>query len=131
LTQDKFQVLRATIKGGRGGLQMALALQGKSGIQSIRVADQDLVGTWRLNQADPILARLVGFGERGVPIEIVYDPAKKPSLTLVERSPLPDGREAQTLTAARAPDAAPVHSGDGTVVLREYDLQALTAPPPR
>ena len=127
LAQDKLQVIRATLKGGRGGLQLALVLDGKSGIQSIRVGDEDLVGLTRLNQADPILARLAGYGDRGVPLEIVCDPAKKPQLTLVERSDLPDGEETRTLIAARSPNAAPVHSGDNAVVFRKVDLNGLLA----
>jgi hypothetical protein len=127
LAQDKFQVIRGTIKGTRGGLQLSIIVKGKSGIQSIRIADQDLAGTWRLNQDDPLSARLSGFGDRGVPIEIVCDPAKRPKVTLVERAPLPDSREANALTAARAADAAPVHNGDSAVVVREYDLEGLAA----
>ncbi len=125
LVQDKFQVLRGTIKGARGGVQLSLILKGKSGIQSVRVANQELVGAWRLNQDDPLSARLTGFGERGVPIEITYDPAKKPKVILSERAPLPDAPEARALTKARGADAAPVHTGDGAIVVKGYGLEAL------
>lgn len=126
LTQDNFKVLRGTIKGARGALQLGIALKGQSGVQSIRIADQELVSTTRLNQTDPLSARLSGFGTHELPIEIVFDPAKDPKLTLIERAPLPDAPEAAALTAARAADAAPVHSGDNAVVVRQYGLNALT-----
>lgn len=123
-TQDKLQVLRGTIKGARGATQMALAIRAKSGIQSIRIANQQLVGISSLNQDEPLLARLAGFGARDIPIEIVFDPAKDAKLILIERAPLPDTPEARALTAARAADAAPVHTGDGALVIREYGLNA-------
>lgn len=126
LTQEKLKVLRGTIKGARGALQLGLALKGQSGVQSIHIAGQNLVGTTRLNQKDPLSVRLSGFGTRDLPIEIVFDPAKDPKLTLIERAPLPDAPEARTLTAARPADAAPVHSGDSAVVVRQYGLNALT-----
>ena len=126
LVRPAYRVLRGAIKGARGGTQMALAVRGKSGIQSIRIAGQDLVGTWRLNQDDPLLARLTGFGTRDVPIEVVFDPAKDQKLILIERAPLPDAPEAVVLIAARATDAAPVHNGDGAVVARQYGLNALS-----
>ncbi len=126
MTQEKFKVLRGVIKGARGGTQMALAVRAKSGIQSIRVSNRPLVATTRLHQDEPLLARLTGFGARDIPIEIVFDPAKDPKLTLIERAPLPDAPEARALKKARAPDAAPVHSGDGALVMREYGLNAQT-----
>ncbi|MFM9862175.1 MAG: M28 family peptidase [Micropepsaceae bacterium] len=126
LVQDKLKVLRGTIKGARGGTHVALAMRGKSGIQSIRIAGQELVTTWRLNQDEPLLARLTGFGARDVPIEIVFDPAKDPKLILIERAALPDAPEVQALKAARAADAAPVQTGDSAVVIRQYGLNALS-----
>jgi hypothetical protein len=125
LTQDKLKVLRGTIKGARGALQLGLVLKGQSGVQSIQVAGQNLVTASRLNQTDPLSARLSGFGTRDIPIEIVFDPAKDPKLTLVERAPLPDATEANALTVARAAEAAPVHGGDSAVVVRQYGLNAL------
>jgi Peptidase family M28 len=124
MMQDKFQVLRGTIKGARGATQMALAVRAKSGVQSIRIANQPLVGAAQLNQDEPLLARLTGFGARDIPVEIVFDPAKDPKLILIERAPLPDAPEARALTTARAADAAPVHNGDGALVIREYGLNA-------
>ncbi len=70
--------------------------------------------------------RLTGFGAHEIPIEIVFDPSKDPKLILIERAPLPDVPEARALTAARAADAAPVHNGDGAVVVRQYGLNALS-----
>lgn len=126
MTQDKFKVLRGVIKGARGGTQMGLAVRAKSGIQSIRVSNRPLVTTTRLHQDEPLLAQLTGFGARDIPIEIVFDPAKDPKLTLIERAPLPDAPEARALKKARTPDAAPVHLGDGALVIREYGLNAQT-----
>jgi hypothetical protein len=126
--QDKLRVLHVTLKGARGGLRMALAFDGASGVQAIRVAGQDLVGTQRLSQKGSIVAGLTGFALREVPLEIVYDPAKRPLLFVSERSNLPDAAEARTLTESRAADAAPVHNGDGAVVIRSYDLEELAPP---
>jgi hypothetical protein len=126
LVQENLKVLRGTIKGARGGTHVALAMRGKSGIQSIRIAGQDLVTSSRLNQDEPFLARVTGFGATGIPIEIVFDPAKDPKLILIENSALPDTPEARALTAARAADAAPVHAGDGAIVVKEYGLNALS-----
>jgi hypothetical protein len=127
LVQDKLRVARGTIKGGRGGLQLAVALEGKSGIQSFRVAGQEVANTWRLNQDEPLLARFAGFGEAGVQFELVYNPRVRPSLTVVERSGLPDSDEARTLVAARPTDAAPVHGGDNAVVVRTFSLNEIAA----
>lgn len=127
LVQDKLRVARGTIKGGRGGLQLAVALEGKSGVQSFKVAGQDVANTWRLNQNTPLQARFAGFGEAGIPVEIVYDPRVRPSLTVVERSPLPDTDEARALIAARPSDAAPVHGGDSALVVRSFSLNDLAA----
>ena len=125
MMQDKFQLLRGSIHGARGALQITLGFKGQSGIQSVQIAGQPLVGASRLNQADPLFARLSGFGTHEIPIEIVYDPAKKPEIVLVERAPLPDSPEANALTAARAADAAPVHNGDSAVVVHTYTLESL------
>lgn len=125
LVQEKLQVLRGTIKGSRGGLHLSLILKGKSGIQSVRVANQPLLGAVRLNQDEPLSARFTGFGDHGVPIEIVYDAAQKPRVILTERAPLPDAPEARALTAARAANAAPVHTGDSAIVVKGYGLNAL------
>lgn len=125
MLQDKSQVLRGTIKGARGGLNLAIALPPRSGVQSIRVAGQETVTASRLNEEKPVLVRFIGFADRNIPIDITFDPARNPELTLIERSPLPDGEETRALTIARAPDAAPVHAGDGAVVVRKASLTRL------
>jgi hypothetical protein len=128
MTQDGLRLLRGRIQGARGALEMALGIAGQSGIQSVRIAGEDLVGAWRLNQKAPLLAGLTSFGAREIPIEILYDPAKNPVLKVIERAPLPDADEARALIAARAADAAPVHSGDSAITMRDYELNKLPAP---
>jgi hypothetical protein len=123
--QGPLLTLRGTIKGGRGGLQLALALPAKSGVHSISVAGQPVAGASRLNDDKPVLVRLAGFGALNVPIEITFDPSKRPTLTLIERSALPDAPEAKALVISRPSSAAPVHSGDNAVVLVKLDLASL------
>lgn len=126
--QGPLLTLRGSIKGGRGGLQLALAFPAKSGVQAISVAGQPMVSGARLNEDRPLLARLTGFGARDVPIEITFDPTKRPTLTLIERSALPDAPEAKALVVSRPSNAAPVHFGDGATVLVKLDLAEIAQP---
>ena len=125
LLQDKAKVLRGTMKGARGGLNLAIALPPRSGVQSIRVAGQETVTASRFNEERPVLVRLIGLADRNIPIEITFDPARNPEVSLIERSPLPDGEEPRALVLARAPDAAPVHTSDNAVVIRKANLTRL------
>lgn len=124
-------VLRGSLRPGRGGLQLGFAIAPGSGIRTIRIAGQDLIGAERLSRPTPALAGLSGWGAADIPIEIAFDPAAKSELILIERSKLPDGVEPQALRAARPRDAAPAHNGDAAVVAVKYDLVALgrEAPP--
>ena len=80
------------------------------------------VAAERLSQQTPVLARIAGWGDRDLPVVVTFDAAKKPSLTLIERSALPEGPEAQALLAARPRDAAPSHSGNAAIVMVKVEL---------
>jgi hypothetical protein len=110
------------LRGGRGGLQLAMAVAPDSGIREIRAGGELLVAAERLSQQTPVLARVTGWGDRDLPVTITFEATKKPSLTLIERSVLPDGPEAQALLAARPRDAAPSHSGNAAIVMIKVSL---------
>lgn len=110
------------LRGGRGGLQLALAVAPGSGVREIRAGGELWVAAERLSQQTPVLARIAGWGDRDLPVVVTFDAAKKPSLTLIERSALPEGPEAQALLAARPRDAAPSHSGNAAIVMVKVEL---------
>jgi hypothetical protein len=61
---------------------------------------------------------------REVPMEISFDAATSPKLTLYERSPLPDSDEGRALVAARPADAAPDYNGDTALVFTVVELKS-------
>jgi len=125
---DGLDVWRGTLRGARGGLQLAIGIAPKSGIRSVRAEGQEVVNAARLAGGDPVFARILGVGERDLPVEIAFDAGAAPSVVVIERSPLPDGPEAQALVAARPPDAAPVHSGDAAIVVVKVALTPSRLP---
>jgi len=120
---DGLDVWRGTLRGARGGLQLALGIGPKSGIRAVRVEDQEVVDAARLAGDTPVFARILGVGEKDISVEIAFDPEASPSVVVIERSPLPDAPEAEALVAARPSDAAPVHSGDASVVVVKVNLK--------
>ncbi len=122
------RVIDATLRGGRGGLQLAIGFVSNAGVRSLIVEGQEVVGEARLLKDTPVIARILGLGERDIPVQIKFDAnGPPPALILVERSPLPDGEETRALEGSRAKDAAPVHSGDNALVMVKVDL---AVPPP-
>lgn len=115
-------VARGVVRPARGGIRLAFAVKPGSGIRAISVAGQELLGPARLSGKDPVIAPVLGWGARDLPIEISYDPTSSPSLHLIEGSTLPDGPEGQALLAARPKDAAPAHFGNSAVVIVKIDL---------
>ncbi len=128
-TRGALTVLTGTLRSGRGGFVMGIAVAPDSGLKSLRIEGQEVFDAKRLGADTPALARLFGLGVRDVAIELTFDPKAPAKITLFERSALPDAQEARALTAARPLDAAPVHSGDGTLVALPVDLTTLTASP--
>jgi hypothetical protein len=57
-------------------------------------------------------------------MEISFDAATSPKLTLYERSPLPDSDEGRALVAARPADAAPDYNGDTALVFTVVELKS-------
>ena len=128
-TRGALTVLTGTLRSGRGGFVMGLAVAPGSGLQSLRIEGQDVFDSKQLGAATPAFARIFGLGVRDVAIEITFDPKAPAKITLFERSALPDAEEASALTSTRPLDAAPVHSGDGSLVALPLDLATLTASP--
>lgn len=122
-TQGGTKLARGTLRSGRGGFQLGIGIAPHSGIKSIRIDDQQAVGAEQLNGKDPIFVRVWGAGTRDVPMEISFDAATAPKLTLYERSPLPDSDEARALIAARPADAAPDYNGDSALVFTVLELK--------
>jgi len=67
--------------------------------------------------------RVWGIGTRDVPMEISFDAATSPKLTLYERSALPESDEGRALIAARPADAAPDYNGDCALVFTVVNLK--------
>jgi hypothetical protein len=123
------KIVKGTIHGGRGGLQLAFALAPDSGVRTIKVGGQLVADEKRMISKDPVVVRIAGVGERGAEIELTADAAANPVLTLIERSSLPDdSAEARALQAARPKDSAPVHGGDSATVV--VTLKDWIAPKP-
>jgi hypothetical protein len=110
-------VVRGTLRGARGGLQLGLGVAPDSGVRQIKVASQLVADEKRMRGKDPVIVRISGVGDAGAEFEFTIAPGKSPELTLIERSPLPDAPEINALRAARPKDAAPVHAGDSAVVI--------------
>jgi len=118
----------------RAGYQVGLGIPAGSGIRSIRVGDPildslsdpvvslELVGSERLSQGKPFPVVINGIGGFRLPMEIVFDSAKTPEFYVYERTALEAGPEADRLRAARPADAAPVHSGDASIVVQKVVL---------
>jgi hypothetical protein len=112
------KIIKGTIHGGRGGLQLGFGFAPDSGVRMIKVDGQLVADEKRMISKDPVVVRISGVGERGAQIELTADAAANPALTLIERSSLPDdSAEANALLASRPKDAAPVHSGNNAVVV--------------
>jgi hypothetical protein len=122
-TQAGVTVVRGTLHSGRGGFQIGIGVAPNSGVQSIRLDSQPAVGVDQLKGKEPTFVRIWGIGMREVPMEISFDDATAPKLTLYERSPLPDSDEARALIAARPADAAPDYNGDSALVFVVLDLK--------
>jgi hypothetical protein len=136
-TGDKLSIARGVLRGGRGGLQLALGVAPKSGVRAIRFAGHEVVDAARLARDEPATARIVGWGARDIPVEIAFDPNGPTEVLLIERSALPESTETQALLDARPKDAAPVHSGNSAIVIVKRDLRGSapratpSAPPAR
>jgi hypothetical protein len=122
-TQGGTTVVRGTLRSGRGGFQIGLGIAPESGIQSIRLDSQQAVSVDQLKGKDPTFVRVWGIGMGEVAMEISFDAATSPKLTLYERSPLPDSDEGRALVAARPADAAPDYNGDSALVFTVTDLK--------
>lgn len=124
VTQAGTTVVRGTLRSGRGGFQLGVGIAPDSGIRSIRIDSQQAVSIDQLKSKEPTLVRVWGLGSREVPVEISFDAAAAPRLTLFERSPLPESDEARALIAARPADAAPDYDGDSALVFVVVDLRS-------
>ena len=122
-TQGGVTVVRGMLRSGRGGFQIGIGVAPNSSIQSIRLDSQPAVSVDQLKGKDPTFVRVWGIGTRDVPMEISFDAATTPKLTLYERSPLPDSDEGRALVAARPADAAPDYYGDSALVFTVLDLK--------
>ena len=116
--------MRGTLRSGRGGFQIGVGIAPNSGIQSIRLDNQQAVGADQLKGKEPTFVRVWGLGTREVPMEVSFDAATAPKVTLFERSPLPDSEEGHALIAARPADAAPDYNGDSALVFVVVDLRS-------
>jgi hypothetical protein len=129
---------RTTVLGvlipARSGYQAGFGIPAGSGITSIRIGEPildslsdpevsfELVGQERLAQGKPIPVVINGLGGRRLPVEIVYEGSKPPELYIYERTGLEAGPEADRLRASRPADAAPVHTGDASIVVQKVML---------
>ncbi|HEY1438714.1 MAG TPA: M20/M25/M40 family metallo-hydrolase [Casimicrobiaceae bacterium] len=122
-TQVATTVVRGVLRSGRGGYQVGIGIAPHSGIQSIRLDNQELIAADLLKSKEPTFVRFWGLGSREVPMEIAFDANTAPKLILFERSPLPDVEETRALVAARPADAAPAYAGDSALVFVAIDLR--------
>lgn len=125
-TSGADMIVKGTLRGGRGGLQLGIAVKPVSGLRAIKVGGQRAADAKRLNGKEPVIVRIAGVGEAGIDVEFQIEAGKSPSIILIERSALPDTDEARALTAARPKDAAPVNAGDTALVgvtLKDWTTQ--------
>jgi hypothetical protein len=116
--------VRGVLRSGRGGSLLGVRIAPRSGIQSIRLDNQELIGADLLRGKEQALVRFWGLGSRDVPMEISFDAGAAPKLVLFERSPLPESEEGRALVAARPIDAAPAYAGDSALVFVAIDLKS-------
>ena len=124
VTRGTTSVVRGVLRGGRGGFLLGVGLTPRSGVQAIRLDKQEVIGADQLMGKEPTFVRFSGLGSREVAMEVSFDVGAAPTLTLFERSPLPDSPEARALTAARPTDAAPDYSGDSALVVVVIELKS-------
>ena len=122
-TQGGTTMVRGMLRSGRGGFQLGIGAAPNSGVQSILLDSQPAVSVDQLKGKEPTFVRIWGIGTRDVPMEISFDAATTPKLTLYERSPLPDSDEGRAMVAARPADAAPDYYGDSALVFTVLDLK--------
>lgn len=114
----KTATVHGTLCGGQGGLQLGLGVAPDSGIRAIKVGGQLVADEPRLNgKKEPTIVRILGVGAACAEISLDVAAGKSPTLTLIERSPIPDSKEFRALKAVQPKDAAPVHTGDSAVVV--------------
>jgi len=111
------RAISGVVRAGRGGV-LRVAVAENSGVLWLRAEGQEVWSRERVAGGARTIATFVGLGERPVAIEIAFE-AQRPAPTfwLSERSALPDTEEARALTGSRPPEAAPIHDGDGALVV--------------
>jgi hypothetical protein len=122
-TREGTTAVRGVLRSGRGGFLLGAGAAPGSGIQSIRVDNQQVIGAEQPKGKEPMLIRFWGLGMRDVSMEVAFAANASPKLVLFERSPLPDSEEGRSLAAARPADAAPAYSGDSALVFVTLDLK--------
>jgi hypothetical protein len=118
-TQVGTTVVRGVLRSGRGGYQVGFGIAPHSGIQSIRLDNQELIAADLLKSKEPTFVRFWGLGSREVPMEISFDANTAPKLILFERSPLPDVEETRALVAARPADGSRLRRRLGACLYRD------------
>jgi hypothetical protein len=122
--QGGSMIARGVLRSGRGGFLLGLAMAPHSGVQSIRLDNQETVTAGQLNGKDPIFVQFWGLQSREVPLEITFDASTSPKVVLFERSRLPDSDEARVLVTDRPADSAPAYSGDSALVYIAVELKS-------
>jgi len=148
LTPPVFDQLKVTQTGStttvvgvlipaRSGYQVGFGIPAETSIRSIRVGEPildslsdpvvslELVGGGRLSQGKQFPVVINGIGGLRLPVEIVFDVGKSPEFYVYERTALEAGPEADRLRVSRPADAAPVHSGDASIVVQKVILGKL------
>lgn len=111
------RVISGVVRAGRGGV-LRIAVDENSGVRWLRAEGQDVWTRESMESGGRRLATFVGLGANPMVIEIAFEAARPaPAFFLSERSALPDVPEARAMRDARPAEAAPIHDGDGAVVV--------------
>jgi hypothetical protein len=124
--RDGLVTLHTELHAGRSGFVMGIGFAAHSGVRSVRYEGQELIAKEKIEGNDPVTTRF--WGLRDVPLDIAYDPASKPKVTLYELSPLTESQEGSVLTTGRPANATTAYRGDCATVFTTVDLAGLKAP---
>lgn len=125
--------LSGNVQAARAGFVLAIGVPAGTGIKSVSVEGQLVIGPEKLKGKSTVSARLFGVGNKRLKVEFEFTSSETASIVLIERSALPNNAETAHLLSMRPENASPVHSGDGALVFKTVDLQTFksgTASPP-
>lgn len=124
-TVDGEQVISGTISSPRGADIMGFAFKDSSAIAAMTIENQLVLGSPERPLSGSKIVRIHGVGTR--PVSFVITPKKGTTTKawVFDQGALPKSPAAIALQDLRPQTAAPIHSGDNSLMMQSFSLDAL------